>query len=66
MEAMPQFEEQIPYPLAQHMPECLPAGRVGTPAVGLLLLVLSKEHRLERPSVQVEIDDIGGSERPLR
>ena len=40
MEAMTQFEAQVPHPLADHLPELLPAGGLGTPAIGLLLLVL--------------------------
>src|SRR5438094_3030393 len=37
METMPQFHAQVPHPLADDLPELLPRGGMGTPAVGVLL-----------------------------
>jgi len=36
MERMPQAEAQVPDPLREDLPELLPTGTVGTPAIGIL------------------------------
>ena len=36
MEMMTQFDAQVPHPLADDLPDLLPTGGVGTPAVGIL------------------------------
>ena len=66
MEAMPKFEAQIPHPLADDLPNLLPAGGMGTPTVRVLLFVLIGEHGLECLSVEVEVHDIGRGKRALR
>ncbi len=66
MEVMPEFEAQVPHPLAENLPGLLTAGGVRTPAVGVLLFVLIGKHGLESASMQVQIHDIGRGKRVLR
>lgn len=66
MEAMTQFEAQVPYPLAENLPGLLPAGGVGTPTVRVLLFVLIGQYGLESASMQVQLHHIGRGKRVLR
>ena len=63
---MTQFQTKVPHPLTDHLPGFLPARGVTTPAVGVLLLVFIGKSRGVSPTMQIERDDIGGSERLLR
>jgi hypothetical protein len=61
MKAMTQFQAHIPHPLTDHLPELLSPSRMGTPAIGILLLIFVRKHRLEASPVQVERYHVSGS-----
>ena len=63
---MPQLQTQVPHPLAYDTPGLLIPGRVRTPPIRFLLLVLIGRLGPESSPVQVQLDDIGGGERLLR
>src|SRR6266567_4757148 len=63
---MTQFQAQVPDPLRDDLPGFLPGGRMRTPSVGILLLVLISKLWLKGPSMQIEGHDIGSGERFLR
>jgi hypothetical protein len=65
MKLMPQFESQVPDPLGDQLPALLSPGRMADPAVGIDLLVLSRERRLKGPAMQVQLDHIAGREGVL-
>jgi len=66
MKLMPQFQAQVPDPLRHHLPAFLPPGRVRAPAVRVLFGVFICQRRFKGTAMQVQFDDIGGGERPLR
>ena len=63
---MSQFQAEVPHPLRDHLPACLPPGGVATPAIGVLLMVFICQSRLEGSAMQVEFDNISSSEGLLR
>ena len=63
---MPQFQAQVPHPLCDHLPALLSPGRVAAPAIGVMLLVFICKRRLKGAAMQVQLDDIAGSECLLR
>ncbi len=65
MEAMSQFQAQIPHPLANHLPGFLPTGSMRAPAIWVLLLVFVGEDCLKSTTVQVEGHDISSGEGAL-
>jgi len=60
-QVLPELQAQIPDPLAQDLPELLPTGSMGNPAVRVLLSIFICQHRLKGPAMQVEIKDISGT-----
>src|SRR5579885_630942 len=64
MQSMSQAQTQVPDPLAEDLPELLPAGGMRTPSIASLLLIFIGQRRLKSPAPQVEIDDISGRESP--
>lgn len=60
-EGMPQFEAEIPDPLCHHLPGFLPAGRVRTPTIGVLLSVFVCQYRLKGTTMQIQFDNIDSS-----
>src|SRR5947209_1121341 len=63
MQAMAQLEAQVPHPLADDLPELLPTGGTGTPAISILFLVLIGQHDLESAPLQVQRHHISSGER---
>jgi len=66
MEAMAQFQTDVPHPLGENLPELLSRRSMRDPAIRVLLLVFIAEHRLECSSMQVESHNIGRGESTLR
>ena len=60
-----EFQADIPDPLADDLPCFLTAGCMRTPAIGVLFLVFIRQSRLKGAAMQIQLDDIGGSERLL-
>jgi hypothetical protein len=57
---------QVPHPLGDQLPALLSPGRVAAPAIGINFLIFIRERRLKGTTMQVQLDDIGGSEGVLR
>jgi hypothetical protein len=66
LELMPQLQPQIPDPLCSALPGFLSTRGVTTPAIGIDLLVFVGEYRFKGTAMQVQFDDITGSERLWR
>jgi hypothetical protein len=66
MEAMAQFQTDIPHPLSENLPELLSRRSVRDPAIKVLFFVFIAEHGLEGSSMQVESNHIGRGESGLR
>ena len=65
MEAMSQFQAEIPHPLVDDLPQLLATGRAGTPTIRSKLLIFIREDDLKGPSVQVKGQHISGGESSL-
>src|SRR2546423_11303604 len=66
MESLSQFQTQVPDPLAEDLPELLPTSGMRTAAIRILFLILIGEDGLKRPTMQVQLHDIGGGEGTTR
>src|SRR6266566_10002889 len=58
-EVLSEFQTKIPHPLAENLPEFLPASGMRTPAVRLLLGVFIGQNDFKGPSMQIQIQHIG-------
>src|ERR1700737_2480150 len=65
MKLMPQLQTEIPDPLRHHLPALLSPGGVAAPTIRVLFPILISQSRLKGPTMQIQLDDIGGGERPL-
>src|SRR5260370_13040112 len=61
-----EFLAQITYQLRKNLRGVLTLGRVGAPAIAVLLEVFISQHGLEAAAMQVELDHIGGAEAERR
>ncbi len=59
---MSQLQAQVPHPLRDDPPCLLSPGRVRTPPIRILLVILISQLRLEGATVQVQFDHIAGGE----
>ena len=63
-EPMPQFQAQVPHPLAHDTPGLLTASGVTTPPIRVELLILVSKLRLKGTAMQVQFDHIRSGEAP--
>ena len=60
LDLLSQLQAEVPDPLVDDLPELLPPLRPRHPAVGGLFLIFIGKDRLERATMQVQIQHIGG------
>ena len=63
LQLMPQFQAQVPHPLRDDLPAFLTRGRLTTPAIRVLFGILIGQSRFKGAAMQIQLDDIGDSER---
>jgi hypothetical protein len=66
MQLMAQLQAQVPYPLADQLPDLLTRGRMADPSVGILFLVFISQRRFKGTTMQIQCHDVGGGECLLR
>ena len=66
MEAMAQFQTDVPHPLGENLPALLSRGSMRDPAIKVLLFVFIAEHGLEGSAMEIQTDNIGRGESTLR
>src|SRR5690242_3413331 len=66
LERIPKLQAEVPDPLRDHLPAFLSPGGVTAPSVKIEFAVFIGKQRLESAPMQVQLDDIRGSERRLR
>ena len=62
MKLMAQLQAEVPDPLADQLPCFLSHGCMTDPPVGVLLLVFISQRCFKSPTMQIQLNDIGGGE----
>jgi len=63
-QVLPEFQAEIPDPLAHDLPKFLPTRRMGTPTVRILLEVFICQNGFKGPAMQIQVQHIfGGKSR---
>ena len=62
----PSSNRRFPHPLGEDLSKFLATRGMGVPAIRVLLNVFIGQHRLKRPTMQVQIEHIRGRKREAR